>query len=112
MLKDVGVFLSEVEQGTANFIKFWTSVNLSLEAVKERIEEMRLYPATWKFRLELAKKQWEETASIYHHYVLQVRYFLSIQILLTSLKIGYLCQLVPPVRQPRLAAPRIAIALS
>ena len=105
------MFLSEVEHGTANFIKFWTSVNASLEAVKERIEDMRDYPATWKFRLDLAKKQWEETASIYHHYVLQVRYFLSIRILLTSLKIGYLCQLVPPMRQPRPVAPRLAIAL-
>jgi len=53
-LKDI---LSEVEQGTANFIKIWMSVNVWLEAIKECIEEMRLYlnPATWKFRLELAK---------------------------------------------------------
>lgn len=54
--------------------------------------------------------KWEEIASIYRHYVLQVHYFLSIWILLTSLKIGYLCQLVPPVRQPRPVAPRLAIA--
>jgi hypothetical protein len=78
MLRDIGVFSSKIEQGLANFIKFWMSVNVSLEAVKDRIEEMRLYPETWEFRLELAKRQWEETAAVYHHYVLRVCYFLSI----------------------------------
>jgi len=80
MLKDVAIFLSEVGRGIAGFIQFWMSVNMALKAVKERMEEMQLYPETWKLRLGLARKQWEETAVVYRHYVLQV-YFLSILIL-------------------------------
>jgi hypothetical protein len=78
MLRDIGVFSSEIEHGLANFMNLWTSVSVSLEAIKQRIHEMQLYPETWAFRLELAKRQWEETAAVYHHYVLQVCYFLSI----------------------------------
>ena len=75
MLNNVGVLLSKVGEGIASFIKFWTGVNMSLEAVKERVQEMRKYPKAWAFRLELAQKQWKETSAIYQLYVIQVCYF-------------------------------------
>lgn len=100
MLKDVAIFLGEVGKGIAGFIKFWMSVNMSLEAIKERIEDMRRYPDTWDLRLSLAQKQWVEVAILYRHYVLQVCFpsMLISRRSLTPLKIGYLCQFAPPVR--------------
>jgi len=74
MLHKVSTDLAQLGDCIAEFAMFWTNIDILLQGVKGRVDELR-HTKALRLRLKTVRSSWEEIEQTYQAYAVKVRLF-------------------------------------